>query len=58
MESIDETVQPCENFFEFACGKWLKSHRIPEDGKSKKQIFSITPAVSHIQEIGDAHRQQ
>ena len=35
LESIDETVKPCENFFEFACGTWLKNNRIPDDGKTK-----------------------
>ncbi len=30
-ESIDESVVPCENFFKFACGTWLKNNRIPDD---------------------------
>ncbi|CAF1051487.1 unnamed protein product [Adineta ricciae] len=35
LESIDETVDPCENFFEFACGTWLKNNRIPDDAESQ-----------------------
>ncbi|UJR14935.1 hypothetical protein I4U23_001917 [Adineta vaga] len=35
LESIDETVEPCENFFEFTCGTWLKNHRIPDDAGSQ-----------------------
>ncbi|CAF2118844.1 unnamed protein product [Rotaria magnacalcarata] len=31
LESIDEGVQPCEDFFQFACGTWLKNNRIPDD---------------------------
>ncbi|CAF4114520.1 unnamed protein product, partial [Adineta steineri] len=31
LESIDETVDPCEDFFEFTCGTWLKTHKIPDD---------------------------
>ncbi|CAF0761494.1 unnamed protein product [Rotaria sordida] len=31
IESIDETVEPCEDFFHFACGTWIKNTRIPDD---------------------------
>lgn len=33
LESIDEKVDPCEDFFEFTCGTWLKKNRIPDNGK-------------------------
>ncbi|CAF0961673.1 unnamed protein product [Rotaria sordida] len=31
LESIDETVEPCEDFFHFSCGTWIKNTRIPDD---------------------------
>ncbi|CAF4276619.1 unnamed protein product, partial [Adineta steineri] len=36
LESIDETIDPCEDFYQFACGTWLKNTRIPpENGKHR-----------------------
>ncbi|CAF3841000.1 unnamed protein product [Rotaria sp. Silwood1] len=41
LESIDKTVDPCNNFFEFACGTWLKKNRIPDDAESQDTINSL-----------------
>ncbi|XP_060595469.1 neprilysin-4-like [Ruditapes philippinarum] len=34
LESMDNAVDPCEDFFEYACGSWNKFNEIPEDGTS------------------------
>ncbi|CAF4236483.1 unnamed protein product [Rotaria magnacalcarata] len=31
IESLDETVEPCEDFYHFVCGTWIKNSRIPDD---------------------------
>jgi membrane metallo-endopeptidase-like protein 1 len=31
---MDNAVDPCEDFFEYACGSWNKFNEIPEDGTS------------------------
>ena len=29
--AIDYKIDPCDNFYDFACGMWIKRHVIPED---------------------------
>lgn len=31
---MDMSADPCDNFFQFACGHWNKKHMIPEDRAS------------------------
>lgn len=31
---MDHTADPCQDFFQFACGTWNKKHVIPEDRSS------------------------
>ncbi|KAJ8256851.1 hypothetical protein COCON_G00190030 [Conger conger] len=39
--NIDATFDPCEDFYSFACGGWLRRHGIPEDKLSYGIITGI-----------------
>ncbi|CAH1396574.1 unnamed protein product [Nezara viridula] len=40
LAAMDQNVDPCVDFFQFACGTWNKMHLIPED-RSSISVFEV-----------------
>jgi putative endopeptidase len=41
LTAIDKTVDPCTDFYQYACGSWIKSNPIPSDQTVWARSFSL-----------------
>jgi len=41
LSAIDTTADPCVDFYQYACGKWMKENPIPSDQSTWTRSFSL-----------------
>lgn len=46
LSSMNQTVNPCDDFFEYACGRWISEHPIPSDLGAYEIYSSIREKVA------------
>src|SRR5277367_3303020 len=40
LTAIDKTADPCTNFYQYACGNWIKNNPVPSDQTRWARSFS------------------
>jgi len=42
MDSINKSVDPCDNYYDYACGTWIKEHKIPKFHTQYSRISELS----------------
>ncbi len=58
-EQVDKTLDPCSDFFQYACGKWIKANPIPADQAgsgtfNKLFIWNVSAVRATLEDAANA----
>ena len=52
LDNLNQSVNPCNNFFQFSCGAWVNRHSVEEEEDKERDQFSLA-YEKMLQDISD-----
>jgi len=51
INSMDRTVDPCDDFYQFACGSYIKNTILDDDKESRNEFVVLNEAILNWKKI-------